>query len=890
MIVKSTRGSEWRKWDLHIHTPASDGKGTPEEIVNEAITKGLSVIAITDHHTTDYIDKVKIAAQGTNLTVISGIEFRSEYGAKSVHFIAYFPDEYNGTKLTSQNLYDLILCKLNLSRPEIILEGRKKDSSFNDEKAFKEGIFLLQVDMKKACNLIHSYGGIISVHNGNKKNGLDAEVKHYGSSPKNARTLDECLGPLKDELMTDFIDICDLGLSCNDRERTFYLKEFNTPSILASDAHEFKEIGSAFTWIKADPSFDGLKQIIYEPESRVKFQADKPEQKNDYQIIDSITFDNEEMGKQEIKFNPNLNTVIGGRSSGKSILISCLACLNNCEKEPKEPANYYKDYNNHVHDLIKTAFVKWADGSQEPRKIIYYSQSEISEKVRPDEYGIPKINKLIESIVKKESEFSNQIQQYESFLITNRSYINSKINDFCELRRQKKEKIEKVAELGNKNGIIAEIEKINSEIETIKKSITNYLSDEDDAEFKKQKDNLSKLGNDYCNLESDENQIEIAKNIELFTSIDSTLSNFSALTHDKVEKFYNELKNNTKERWIKFIEEQKQEIKNSQQKTLDEIHKIRNSELYKKGLSFNKSNELLSIKEEALQHELEKKNNIEKKESELQNIQQTLNNYKENIWLKFEEYKEKAKELANHIVIEKDNVKISAHLNLIYKPFFERANNVLNRRSKDVQKYDNYEEKNLVEKEAYIKDIYEGIVEEKFTLKQDIQQALVDLFTNHYYKISYDVTYDGDSFKTMSEGKKAFIVLRLLLDFDDSKCPIIIDQPEDDLDNRAIYDKLVTYIRDQKTKRQIILATHNPNVVVGADAELVIVANQNGTDTPNQDEIKFEYYGNSIENSFKDETCSTILLRQGIREHICDILEGGNTAFQIRERKYGYKN
>ena len=127
-------------------------------------------------------------------------------------------------------------------------------------------------------------------------------------------------------------------------------------------------------------------------------------------------------------------------------------------------------------------------------------------------------------------------------------------------------------------------------------------------------------------------------------------------------------------------------------------------------------------------------------------------------------------------------------------------------------------------------------------------------------------------------------------DFDDSKCPIIIDQPEDDLDNRAIYDKLVTYIRDQKTKRQIILATHNPNVVVGADAELVIVANQNGTDTPNQDEIKFEYYGNSIENSFKDETCSTILLRQGIREHICDILEGGNTAFQIRERKYGYKN
>ena len=140
----------------------------------------------------------------------------------------------------------------------------------------------------------------------------------------------------------------------------------------------------------------------------------------------------------------------------------------------------------------------------------------------------------------------------------------------------------------------------------------------------------------------------------------------------------------------------------------------------------------------------------------------------------------------------------------------------------------------------------------------------------------------------MSEGKKAFIVLRLLLDFDDSVCPIIIDQPEDDLDNRAIYDQLVKYLKEQKKERQIILATHNPNVVVGADAELVIVANQNGIDSPNQDNLQFEYYGNSIEDTFENRECSTVLLSKGIREHICEILEGGTAAFQIREKKYGY--
>ena len=496
---------------------------------------------------------------------------------------------------------------------------------------------------------------------------------------------------------------------------------------------------------------------------------------------------------------------------------------------------------------------------------------------------------MIETIVKKESNLSSQIQQYESFLIANRTDLNSKINDLCELKRQIDEKKSAIAEIGNKNGIVAEISKIESEIETIKNSITNYLTKEEDADYKKQKDDLSKFGNDCVNLESDKNQIEIAKETELFTSIDSTLSNLSPLTHEKIEKFYNELKNSTKERWIKFIEEQKREIEESRQKVLDKIYSIRNSELYKKGLSFNQSNELLLIKDELLQKELSKKNDIEKKESELQNAKKTLEEFQKNIWLGFKKYKEKSEELANQVAIERDKVKISAYSSLIYKPFFDCANNALNRRSKDAQKYDDYEERNPKEREMYIKDIFEGILEERLPLKQNFQQVLVDLFTSCYYKISYDVTYDGDSFKTMSEGKKAFIVLRLLLDFDDSKCPIIIDQPEDDLDNRAIYEKLVAYIREQKTKRQIILATHNPNVVVGADAELVIVANQHGADTPNQEGTKFEYYGNSIENSFKDETCSTILLRQGIREHICDILEGGNTAFQIRERKYGYK-
>lgn len=142
----------------------------------------------------------------------------------------------------------------------------------------------------------------------------------------------------------------------------------------------------------------------------------------------------------------------------------------------------------------------------------------------------------------------------------------------------------------------------------------------------------------------------------------------------------------------------------------------------------------------------------------------------------------------------------------------------------------------------------------------------------------------------MSRGKQAFVILKLLLDFSQSKCPILIDQPEDSLDNRAIFTDLVKYLKKKKEERQIILVTHNANVVVGADSELVIVANQNGNNTPNANGVKFQYIEGSLENTFtnSDITEDTpVLYRCGIREHVCDIVEGGKDAFIQREKKYG---
>ena len=98
---------------------------------------------------------------------------------------------------------------------------------------------------------------------------------------------------------------------------------------------------------------------------------------------------------------------------------------------------------------------------------------------------------------------------------------------------------------------------------------------------------------------------------------------------------------------------------------------------------------------------------------------------------------------------------------------------------------------------------------------------------------------------------------------------------------------MVAYLKQKKKTRQIILVTHNANIVVNADAEEVIVANQHGEDSKNQDDIQFQYITGSLENTKPiNKNPGIVLQSQSIREHACEILEGGTEAFKKRENKY----
>lgn len=170
------------------------------------------------------------------------------------------------------------------------------------------------------------------------------------------------------------------------------------------------------------------------------------------------------------------------------------------------------------------------------------------------------------------------------------------------------------------------------------------------------------------------------------------------------------------------------------------------------------------------------------------------------------------------------------------------------------------------------------------------ESALREILTD-WYNIDYVVRMDNDNIQDMSPGKKALVLLRLLISLAESTCPILIDQPEDDLDNRSIFDELIHFIKEKKVDRQIITVTHNANIVLGGDAELVIVANQCGKNAPNK-KFRFEYRGGAIEDNSPvmddGKIAAGILNSKGIQEHICEILEGGEQAFALRQHKYHF--
>jgi hypothetical protein len=152
-----------------------------------------------------------------------------------------------------------------------------------------------------------------------------------------------------------------------------------------------------------------------------------------------------------------------------------------------------------------------------------------------------------------------------------------------------------------------------------------------------------------------------------------------------------------------------------------------------------------------------------------------------------------------------------------------------------------------------------------------------------HFTIASSLMLDGTDLYLLSPGQKGIVLLLLYLGMDTTDGrPLVIDQPEDNLDNLSVCEDLIRLFRERRNYRQIVMVTHNPNLVVNTDAEQVIVAGYDGNAVP-----RIRYSSGSLENeaSALPET-EVEDLREGIVERVCDLLEGGPDAFRHRSKKY----
>lgn len=151
---------------------------------------------------------------------------------------------------------------------------------------------------------------------------------------------------------------------------------------------------------------------------------------------------------------------------------------------------------------------------------------------------------------------------------------------------------------------------------------------------------------------------------------------------------------------------------------------------------------------------------------------------------------------------------------------------------------------------------------------KDVKKLYDFLYSLEYFEARYELRLGGKNLNQLSPGEKGLLLLVFYLHLDMDSTPLIIDQPEDNLDNDSIFAVLARCIREAKKTRQVILVTHNPNLAVGADAEQIVYVRLDKVNG-----YHFSYESGAIEHP-------------STNGHIVKILEGSRPAFVQRRLKY----
>ncbi|PUD57802.1 TrlF family AAA-like ATPase [Helicobacter pylori] len=849
-----SKGSSWHKWDLHAHTPYTHlnkaYQCSEEKFIQKLCDSKIDCIGLTNYfkfNEKEFELKEKIEKRG--IKVFYNLEVRLDYQNKEdqcLDFHIIFSD-----KVTQQEIDNFLRnADANVGGTEKKLADLEKDDF---DKAVVNFDQLLECLEEESLKLRGKYLlGFLSRGHGSSRSSSNYEkiVKkvhfliHSSNKQENLK-----------------------------KDREYWLK-YNKPLIQSSDAHEEKQIGNKYIWIKAEKTFEGLKQIIYEPETRVSIGEEKPQ--DPLYKIDSVglNFDEEVKTTNEqddtpfcyagfnetLFFSPNFTCVIGGRGSGKSTLLQLIASA-----------------------IKNKSFVKGLKHETIQKYI----------EIQPDIDIMDSVEYLAQNEVE---EFATNVSKFTE-AIFNR--IDSKSGGkLKELEKQIKESIEK---FDDQIAHWQEKTKLEEQLKESEKIRKKYQSIVDAFTDKDYLDKKAKLQAKYQSLidlkQSKEGFWTFIKELKRVVNFDSKENMEEKNNYDKV---YNQLKQDICKKLeeidadienghFKSDEENIEKLESEHQTLLQEIREF----LKEKGVSDesigdirNANYHLANIKMDinGLEHEIKEiANKIENFsygdiDKNIEEFKDQINEKLSKINSAFEEISKNHKEVKPITIEYRLNEDIFEEVFEDFDKLVDKGFNAQRHQSKIKEYLKEIELKNVIgmQHAEFIEELDSRIENKKAAFYETMKDILDReihfqiyrlLILKHLrnvekYKI-FKVRYDKRALNETSFGQKCTAVLVVLLSLGNN--PIIIDEPEAHLDSALIANYLVALIKKQKQKRQIIFATHNANFVLNADAELIIqLKNENN---------KIVVQSFMIESdAYKED-----LLK----------LEGGEKAFKDRERKYG---
>lgn len=983
-----SRGSEWRRWEPHIHAPDTvmnnqfKGPNAWNEYLTalEQATPVIEAIAVTDYYVTDTYEAVlhhKAAGRLPNAKLVfPNVELRLDVatakgGFVNLHLLVS-PEDANHLeelqRLLSRLRFNVMHDHFDCTRTDLIRLGKRADPSITDDRsALAYGASQFKVNFQQLR-------GVLSGSGWAKENILIAVA---GGATDGTSGVREAADQIIRREIESFVDVIFAGSSA---QREFWLGQrvlspdeiraqyrCLKPCLHGSDAHKLDDVaspfGNRFSWIKGGLEFDALRQACIDPEGRAYVGEKPPWSATPSQVISHVRINDADwVSTPDIPLNSGLVAIIGARGSGKTALADVIAA--GCEAIA--PANWGTDENispsflARAHRLVgsATTTLTWADGATVTRAL---DGSDTNDHISFSRARYLS-QQFVEELCSAKGVSDGLIDEIERVIFESHSQDDREwALNFAQLREQKTARFQQAREREAEaisaisDRIATELEKehsinaLTTEIAQKRKLIEGYTADRAKLVVKGTETQAARharlseaaqrlhakikaIANQRRTLIALQDEVRSMRATgapELLRQTQVRHSN-SGLSAEQWDDFLLIYKGDVDKSLVDFIAWADGEIQkltgispppgDPNAALIPDVADLTTLPFVLITAEMSRLEALLSADKLVRDQYAGLSSRIAQESSALQSLETRLADAQSAAVRRKELQTERdgAYGRVFEAIINEQNA-----LAGLYAPLLTRLAASFGtlrklsfsvRRIADVRAWGLAAEEKLLDlrktgpfqgrgslikvatealmpawengsaseiREAmeafiahYLRDLLSHApyaprqyAEFRIWLKQLAQW----LFSTDHITIQYEISYDGIDIRKLSPGTRGIVLLLLYLALDDSDDrPLIIDQPEENLDPKSVFDELVDLFIAAKAKRQVILVTHNANLVINTDADQIIVASAGPHHSDGLPQIS--YMAGGLESA-------------RIRKAVCDILEGGEAAFRERARR-----